>query len=194
MKRLKLCHPWWMNLPAVLVYLAFLGQCCGAAAPADIRCTAAEIPHWQFVLIFLVSPAVAIIGGFFWDELWARREIGKQSNSIATFWDEYTVGMLTMYALSHFFRARSIIHLARSFCEFHVWYGRVAPFITFVLEAFRRWNPPHVCIPDEDINTATAIIKQVKERSTHWAYWEVQRPVWYVVIIALMLIRPLFFT
>lgn len=168
----KLIHPLWVHLPALAVLLgAFATANWGGPTWLSIHKYGAKAQRGlgdDVILILLMGLACIALSAY-GDELWARQETRKRFNWLSLI-DEALVGFL----------ASTLVASAMQFPLWALPVGAVA--LAVILELMRPYRPFEQRIVHEDTSAIERHIQKSKLEGKAWVYWDVQNPVWMIII------------
>lgn len=179
---MKLHHPLWTHLPAlvmVLLMLVALVRVVSLPDPLPVDPDTSQRPdHSGAVcgIVALVFISLSWIGiTVVWDELWARLEHRKAFNGWSLM-DELVVGMAGGGMLTAFLGRVG----AASDFPFSVGFMWFIPAVATaaVLEALRPFRPMDERLSADDTGALEADIAQRTAAGERWTYWEMHNPGW----------------
>jgi len=189
--KLKLHHPLWVHLPAVILFIILLAIIWHARAllgsNVPLHFGISGMPEkspgstWEAVVAIIVSALVFIGISIAVDEDWARRESRKTFNWMSLL-DECAVGFLAAFAVSYFSMLHTRIYDLTFPWPYLLAFCGGGMVLAVILEYFRPWNPAEEAAL-ENVQTLAEDVHARIASGQRWVYTETQNPPWLSVLV-----------
>jgi hypothetical protein len=201
--KLKLAHPLWTHLPAVVIIIAAVIvtiQALPFPDPAPVHFDINGTPDgygspWLSSLLMLGLSLGYLAISVWMDELWARQEKRKHFNWLSLFDEVVIAGMCSVQIAYVNMLASKNFVFAFPWTEL-VLLIVLATGIAVVLEIYRPFRPYHKVLKVEDTALVRAEVEKLVGSGQPITYWESQNPAYVgflsVIIPVIMIVAAVF--